>query len=223
MSDTVSQYPFCGLIVRPLSCSCDMPETDETERESDQKTTKAILVEGNLWHAIWIMSWPLMVTTVCSSLIGLTDVFVAKYLGSAAQAAVGLSEQLLFILMVFIMSTSIATTAIVSRAFGANDLEQTVKATAQSISFSVMMGLVLTATSLLFCHHGIAFFATSPDVVANAVSYLTIYSFYMIPFSINAIVNSAFRAIGDAKTPMIIMGTATIVTITGDILTVLHN
>jgi Na+-driven multidrug efflux pump len=69
-------------------------------------------------------------------MIGLVDMNVAGTLGSTPQAAVGISEQILFMFMVLIMSISVGTTAMVSRAAGAGDLKEASKSAAQSISFS---------------------------------------------------------------------------------------
>ncbi|HEY9676593.1 MAG TPA: MATE family efflux transporter [Drouetiella sp.] len=187
------------------------------------KNKDGILTQGSLWKAIWVMSWPLTLTTVCSSLVGLTDVKVAGTLGPAQQAAVGISEQVLFLYMVFIMATGVGTTALVSRAFGAGDHPETIRTTAQSITLSVFMGILLTILSIVFAKFGVSRFSNEPHVVAQSTAYLLVYSFYLIPFSITAIINAAFRAIGDSKTPLIIVGTMTAFNILGDYLTVIKG
>ncbi len=197
------------------------PKTDTSVSDSSKKN--GILTEGNLWKAIWIMSWPLMLTTICSSLVGLTDVKVAGTLGSAQQAAVGISEQVLFLYMIFIMATGVGTTALVARAAGAGDENEIIQVTAQSITLSVMVGLVLTCLSLIFAKFGVSLFSKAPDVVAQSTAYLTVYSFYLIPFSMTTIINAAFRALGDTKTPLFLVGTMTAFNILGDILTVKFN
>src|SRR5205814_10076497 len=113
-------------------------KSDDTAAElrSQSETGKRLalqapLTEGSLWRAIWVMSWPLMLTTIAGSAVGIADVQVAGYLGSDTQAAVGLSEHILFLFIVFIMSVSVGTTAIVSRAFGAKRNEEAIHATAQ--------------------------------------------------------------------------------------------
>src|SRR4030095_11141367 len=66
-------------------------------------------------------------------------------------------------------------------------------------------------------------FSASPEVIEQARLYLSIFSTYLIPFSVLSIVNAAFRAIGDAKTPLAVVLRATSVTIAGDYLTVVGN
>lgn len=186
-------------------------------------TSEGALVQGSLWKAIWSMSWPLLLTTVSTSIIGLVDMQVAGKLGSPQQAAVGLSEQVLFLFMVFIMSIGVGTNAMVSRAAGAGDTNEATEAAAQSLSLSVSIGLVLCVMSLLCARFGLQLFSQAPDVVSIATDYLSTYSFYLVPFSIAAIVHNSFRAIGDAKTPLLIVACTTVINIAGDYLTVLYN
>jgi MATE family multidrug resistance protein len=183
----------------------------------------APLTHGSLWKAIWIMSWPLMLTTVTSSIVGMVDVQVAGMLGASTQAAVGLSEQILFLFMVFIMSVSVGTTAIVSRAFGAKDTQESIRGTSQSLSLSVLMGLLLTVVAWLIAKFIVPFFSNHQFVIDQSRLYLSIFALYLIPFSIVAIVNSAFRAIGDAKTPLVIVVVMTTINVVGDYATVLWN
>jgi MATE family multidrug resistance protein len=52
---------------------------------------------------------------------------------------------------------------------------------------------------------------------------MNIFALLLIPFSITTIINCAFRSIGDAKTPLVIVAVITAVNISGDYLTVLHG
>jgi len=180
----------------------------------------APLVHGGLWKAIWLMSWPLLISTVATSVVGVVDVQVSGFVTSAAQAAVGLSEQALFLFMVFIFSVSVGTTAVVSREFGEGNLDATYTATAQSLIMSVSSGFVLALAALLCAKFILPYFTHSPDVVAQGNLYLSIFGIYMVPFSLLCISGAAFRAIGDAKTPLLIVLFDVIINIIGDYLTV---
>lgn len=187
------------------------------------QTSEAPLVTGNLWRAIWIMSWPLLLTTIANSMVSLTDVFVAGKLGSSTQAAVGLAEHVLFIFMISIMSIGVGTTALVSRAFGAANREEMLNAAGQSLTLSVLTGIVMTVLALLAANFVLPYFASSPEVAQSGRSYLAAYAFVLLPFSVSMIANSAFRAIGDSKTTLAIVVTATTLNILGDFATVIYN
>ncbi|MBX9686337.1 MAG: MATE family efflux transporter [Candidatus Obscuribacterales bacterium] len=195
----------------------------DDKKELSDEILSAPLVHGGLWKAIWLMSWPLLLSTVATSFVGAVDVQVSGYLGPEAQAAVGLAEHVIFIFMIFIFSVSVGTTAIVSREFGEGNSENTVKATAQSLSISVSSGFVLALAALLLARYFLPFFTKSPAVVEQGCLYLSIFGLYMIPFSLVCIIGAAFRAVGDARTPLLIVLFDVIVNIVGDYLTVLCN
>lgn len=199
----------------------------DVEAESAPQETETYgnrpLVEGSLWRAIWVMSWPLLLTTISSSIVGMVDLQVAGILGSAQQAAVGVCEHIIFLFVIFILSISVGTTALVSRAYGAGDVTEAVHATAQSIVIALIIGAASALVAALISPFIIVLSTRSSEVLALGEPYLRIYAFYLIPFSIINIVNAAFRAIGDAKTPLLVVASMTVVNVMGDYTLVLGN
>lgn len=183
----------------------------------------APLVHGGLWKAIWLMSWPLLISTFTMSTVGLVDVQVAAYLGRSAQAAVGLSEMVIFIFMIFIMSIGVGTTAVVSREFGEGNREGTLTGTAQSLLSSVVSGIVLAILALTCAKYLLPLFGRSQEVVEQGYPYLAIFGLYMLPFSVISIAGNAFRAIGDSRTPLLIVLCEVVINIIGDYASVLGN
>lgn len=183
----------------------------------------APLVTGSLWRAIWTMSWPLVITTVTYSFVGITDLYVAGTLGSASQAAVGLSEQILFVFTLFIMAAGTGTTALVSRYWGSGNVGRAQRFSAQSLTLAVAMGMILCLCANFCAHFMVGFFSDSPDVKSIGALYLGLYSLYMIPWSIVSISNCSFRAVGDAKTPLFVVGAMAMIQIAGDFLTVIYS
>lgn len=196
---------------------------DEAASTSSPRVHAAPLVSGSLWNAIWVMSWPLLLATVATSVIGLVDVQVAGRLGAASQAAVGLAEQIIFIFQVFLMSVGVGTTAMVSRAYGKKDWADADFATAQSLSLSVLVGLALTVVAILSAHFVVPLFSAASDVQAEGNLYLTVFALYLVPFSLVCIANAAFRGIGNARIPLAIICTEVVINIAGDYLTIICN
>lgn len=183
----------------------------------------APLVHGGLWKAIWLMSWPLLISTVATSIVGMVDVQVSSYLGSSSQAAVGLAEHITFMFMIAIFSISVGTTAIVSREFGEGNTAETLRGTAQSLQLSAICGTILALLALTSSKYFLPLFSHSPEVVGVGSTYLSIFGFYLIPFSVVCITGAAFRAIGDARTGLIIVLIDVVINIIGDYLTVVAN
>lgn len=196
------------------------PVAQESLPEAQKPKFDDTLVTGNLWRACWVMAWPLLIATIANSLVGICDLYVAGFLGTPSQAAVGISEHIAFFAMLLIMGVSMGTTAIVSRYWGEKNYEEGVKFTAHSLLFSFVFGIVLSVALLLFGIMSLSMFSNSLEVQTLARQYLCIYSFYIIPFSIVSVMNSALRASGDAKTPLVLVACFTSLTVIGDFLTV---
>ena len=48
------------------------------------------LTTGSLWDNIWHMTWPMLLVMFFNFLVGLTDIYVAGFIGPEIQAIVGL-------------------------------------------------------------------------------------------------------------------------------------
>ena len=190
--------------------------------DSLKEDKSAELITGNLWRAIWIMSWPLLITTIATSLVGIADVYVAGTLGSATQAAVGLSEHIIFMFQLFLMATGTGTTAIVARHWGSGNKRRATRFAGQSLLLSITLGITLTVLAICIAHFALGVFSQSTEVRNLGAIYLSLYSFSMIPLSIVYISNAAFNAIGDSKTTLLVVLTMTSIQIALDFLTVLH-
>ncbi len=177
---------------------------------------EAVLVEGSLWHAIWIMSWPLLLLMISNALVGVVDVQVAQSFGASAQAAVGIADQIVFLFIAAVLAASIGTNALVSRALGAQELDKAVRMQGQALLFAFLMGTLLTICALLFSSNVMQFFSPDQSVSTLAKPYLVIYALYFVPFCFLCIVNAGFRASGDARTPLLVVLTMTVINVLGD-------
>src|SRR2546425_3613070 len=90
---------------------------------------------------VWRIAWPSVLTFALMTTNAIMDRIFVGRLGRDALAAVGGGGQLLFLLVSLSMAVSVGTTALVARFTGAREPEQAVRATGQSISLGVVMGL----------------------------------------------------------------------------------
>ena len=154
-----------------------------SKNTNDKRKKEAVLVQGSLWHAIWIMSWPLLLLMVSNAIVGVVDVQVAQVFGASAQAAVGLADQIVFLFIAAVLAASIGTNALVSRALGAEELDKAILTQGQALLFALLMGVLLTIASLLFANQLTPFFSSDPAVISLTKPYLNVYSLYFCPFA----------------------------------------
>lgn len=114
------------------------------------------------------------------------SIIVGKFVGEDALAAVGTSNPLMTLAILFINGMCLGAGILVSTAFGAGDTR-------------LVERQVSTAVCLLFAQPIIRLFATDPAVVNLGVRFLrTSALFYMLPAVTNGILGF-FRGMGDLK------------------------
>src|SRR6267142_2379734 len=82
------------------------------------------IVEGPLRSAVWKIAWPTMFANVIGGAQGIVDhVLVGNLRGFEANAAIGVSWQILLVVIVFISSLFTGMSVLVARFAGAGDSE----------------------------------------------------------------------------------------------------
>ena len=135
------------------------------------------LTTGNIWENIWRMSWPMLIVMFFNFLVGLTDVYVAGFLGPEIQAIVGFVSQLYFAIIIVANAISIGTVAMLSRAVGAGKFEDALSAARQSLLFGIACALALTVAGLLLHNQIISLAGFSANIRQIASDFFVIFAF----------------------------------------------
>jgi putative MATE family efflux protein len=157
--------------------------------------------EGPIGRAIFILAVPMVLEMLMESIFVVVDVFVVAHLGADAVATVGLTESFMTILYTLAMGLSIGAGAMVSRRIGEKDAEGAAHTAAQVILFGLGLSLLIGVVGAIFASRLLTIMGASPGVIANA-------SFTRVMLGGNAsvvllfLINSVFRASGDAATAM---------------------
>jgi MATE family, multidrug efflux pump len=164
------------------------------------------IVEGPLQPAVWKIAWPTMLTNVVGGLQGIVDhVLVGHLVGFTGNAAIGVSWQIILVVIVFISSLFSGMSVLVSRFAGAGDpdkVDRTVYQaflTATFLSFGVMAPLGYLASPWL-----LDFVNAAPAVKAEALPFLRIMFVFIGGMMMFFMLGAALRSAGDARTPMIL-------------------
>ena len=178
------------------------------------------IIEGPLRPAVWKIAWPTMLTNIIGGLQGIIDhVLVGNFVGFAANAAIGVSWQIFLVVIVFISSLFTGMSVLVARFAGAgaeDKVDHTVYQaflTAIAISLGIMapIGYVLSPSLLDLVN-------AAPAVQAEALPYLRTMFLFSSGMLVFFMLSGALRSAGDARTPMILGVTMTVLNIVFDII-----
>ena len=178
------------------------------------------IVEGPLQPAVWKIAWPTMLTNVVGGLQGIIDhVLVGHLVGFTGNAAIGVSWQIILVVIVFISSLFSGMSVLVSRFAGAGDhdkVDRTVYQaflTATFLSFGVMAPLGYVASPWL-----LDFVNAAPAVEAEALPFLRIMFVFIGGMMMFFMLGAALRSAGDARTPMILGIAMTVLNLTFNVI-----
>jgi len=177
---------------------------------------KIDLTIGSLRSNIWQISWPMLLIMLFYFFVGFTDIYVAGFISSEVQAAVGFVDQLYFLIIIIANALSVGTLAMVSRNVGAGDTGRALAIAKQSLLFSIVVAAVLSVIGVFF-HREIVALAGFPDDIRDiAGRFLSIFALALGPNYILIISNAVFRASGEVKKPLITMFLVSVLNIAGD-------
>ncbi|RTL44138.1 MAG: MATE family efflux transporter [Candidatus Melainabacteria bacterium] len=181
-----------------------MVALQELEDICVQDGQDSVITSGSTWAAIWHMSWPSLVQMITIAAASFVDVWVAGKLGSDVQAAIGVGGQVWFFMIMLAVALCAGATAIVSRYWGAKDMEGAIEAARQSLVFGLLFGISSATVGFLLAKPFFHLLGSSPKVEDLGWQYMKWDIWSQIPFTMLWITNSIFRAKGNAKTPMAI-------------------
>ena len=103
-------------------------------------------------------------------LVGLTDIYVAGFLGPEIQAVVGFVSELYFFIIIVANAISVGSVAMLSRAVGAGNMKNAMTAARQSLLFGALCALALMTAGLLFYDQLISL-AGFPDNITTSLAW----------------------------------------------------
>jgi putative MATE family efflux protein len=180
--------------------------TTQTEDPEISQAARDAILKGSTWLAIWEMSWPMLVNAMAVSLACFADVYVSGQLGADEQAAVGLGGQVWFFMIIMAIAVASGANAIVSRYWGAHDKDTAIEAARQCLLTALLFGVVSVVAGLTLCQPVMHALGASPAVTKLGWAYLKYNFLTMCPLTVLWVCHSIFRATGNARTPMLLMG-----------------
>ena len=170
------------------------------------------IVEGPLNAAVWKIAWPSMLTNVIGGLQGMVDhALVGHLVGFKANAAIGVSWQIFIVVIVFISSLFTGMSVLVARFAGAGDEEKVNRTVYQAFLTAIFISLGIMAPIGYFVSPTLLNIVNAaPDVKAEALPFLRIMFVFSLGMMIFFMLSTALRSAGDARTPMMLGITMTI-------------
>ncbi|MGQ0537559.1 MAG: MATE family efflux transporter [Gemmatimonadaceae bacterium] len=164
------------------------------------------IVEGPLRQAVWKIAWPTMLTNVFGGLQGIVDhVLVGNLVGFTGNAAIGVSWQIVIVVIVFITSLFTGMSVLVARFAGAGEEDKVDRVVYQAFLTAIGISLGIMAPLGYFASPWLLDLVNAaPAVKAEALPFLRIMFVFSSGMLVFYMLSGALRSAGDARTPMIL-------------------
>ncbi len=194
-------------------------ETPVPEVPAKRRFDRSI-VEGPLRSAVWKIAWPTMLTNVIGGLQGMVDhALVGHLVGYKGNAAIGVSWQIFIVVIVFISSLFTGMSVLVARFAGAGDEEKVNRTVYQAFHTAIFISLGIMAPIGYFVSPALLNFVNAaPDVKTEALPFIRIMFVFSLGMMIFFMLSGALRSAGDARSPMTLGITMTVLNLVFNVL-----
>src|SRR5881396_2334787 len=139
-----------------------------------QKFDRSI-IEGPIGPAVWRLAWPTMLQNIIAGLQGIIDhIMVGHYVGYTANAAIGVSWQIIIVVIVFIMSLFTGMAVLVARFAGANEPEKVNRVVYQAFLTAIGLAAFMAAAGYLAAPALLDIVHAAPEVQHQALPFLRV-------------------------------------------------
>ena len=172
------------------------------------------LIEGPIGPAVWRLAWPTMLQNAIAGLQFMIDqAMVGHYVGYTGNAAVGVSWQIILVIVAFISSLFIGMGVLVARFAGANDDQKVNRVVYQAFLTAVGLSVIMATIGFFAAPTLLDVINAAPEVQRQALPFLRAMFVGIFGMMMFFMLAGAFRAAGDPRTPLRLGLAMTILTV----------
>jgi putative MATE family efflux protein len=175
--------------------------------------------KGSIPRQLILFALPFMASNALQVLYSTIDmIIVGKYVGTGGLAAVSQSSQIVNFATMICLGFSNAGQVLIAQALGAKKTKQMNDVVGTLTGFVLSLSVIL-GTLILIARHGILSLINVPaEAYGMAVDYLVICALGLLFTAGYNMVSAVLRGMGDAKSPFIFIGIASVINLVLDIL-----
>lgn len=161
-------------------------------------------IRFSLLPAVIALAWPTMLEQLMQTAVQYIDTAMVGALGTEATAAVGSTTTVNWLIGSTISAFGVGFLAFIARALGAGENDRARRASAQSVLFTVVIGLFVTAVTLSLSGLIPGWMQVDPAIRKTASAYFFVLYLPMLPRTATIVFGTVLRSAGDSKTPMFV-------------------
>jgi putative MATE family efflux protein len=168
-------------------------------------TKRRDLTTGSIKKTLTTLTIPMIFGILGIVAFNLADTYFVGKLGTLQMAALTFTFPVVLVLNSINHGIGIGASAIISRAVGENDIKKVVRLSTDSLSLGVLFACIAMILGFLTIEPLFTLLGADDSVMPYVKEYMRIW-YLGVPFIVIPMIgNNAIRALGDTKTPSIVM------------------
>jgi putative MATE family efflux protein len=158
-----------------------------------------------LLRLIGELGYPVVLANLLQATVGIIDIWMVSRLGTEATAAVGMSRQLIMVIIISTAGLAVGNRTMVAQFTGAKRPDMVTRVAAQSIIVMFLVAAILSVVGIFLGPLMLQALGAGPGIVALSIPYMQVFFGLCIFMLFNFMFNAMLQGAGDMKTPLLIM------------------
>jgi len=155
----------------------------------------------DLHRSVLTLALPAIAEQLLFTVVQMAALMIVGTLGASSIAAVGVSNQLHWLLQSAFWAFGAGTTTLVAQFTGACEPDLAEGAIKQAVMFSLVASVIVSSTGIVLAPGVLALMGAEPAVLAQAIGYLRMALVAAMFQSVSLCLSASLRGSGDTRTP----------------------
>lgn len=165
---------------------------------------RKIFLDKKFYKTLFVLALPIIIQNLLMSSLSMADTIMVGALGDIAVAAVGVGNQVNFLVQLFMFGIAGGSSIFISQFWGKKDKDNIKKTIGLSVTSSLIVGVIGTIIVLFGSSFIARIFSDDILIINQVVTYLKITASSYIINAITIGLAFSLRSIEDSKSPMIV-------------------
>lgn len=177
------------------------------------------VTSGTIWKQLLRLSVPVLLSSLCQQTYALANTWVVgRFAGKDALAAIQATVTLSDLVVGFSMGVGVGCGVVVSQYFGAHQEDRLSRAVHTAVGIALVGGACFSVAGFLLVGQLLRLMGTPAEIFDESLAYARTYALALV-FSITFNMGSALqRAVGDTRTPSVVVACTSLVNVGFDLL-----
>ncbi|MCI7131487.1 MAG: MATE family efflux transporter [Lachnospiraceae bacterium] len=176
------------------------------------------MTKGNVTNLLLRFTMPMLVGNIFQQFYNMVDsIIVGRFVGTNALGAVGSVGSITFMFFSLCLGLGSGIGILISQYFGAGQDDYVKKIIANALYITLATGALMSFCGAVFAEPILHFMHTPAENFADALTYMRIVCGFTVVVAGYNTISAILRALGDAKTPLIFLGVASVLNIVLDL------